>query len=42
MVWYRLLFTGLLWVAAIGAVVGLVNLMVLLVLHWGFGIRWGW
>ena len=41
-VWYRLLFMMLLWCAAIGAVIGLLGLMVSLVLYCGFGIRWGW
>jgi hypothetical protein len=41
-VWYRLLVLSLLWVAAAGAVVGLLSLTVSLALYFGFGIRWGW
>ena len=42
LVWYRLIFMLLLWTAAIGAVVGLITVIVSLVLSFGFGIRWGW
>lgn len=40
--WSRLLFMALAWAGAIGSVLGLITLTVSLVLHFGFGIRWGW